>query len=108
LLPSLVGGRPFPRYQIRHAKKAHLITHLLDAERRPAHILDLSEVGVTLLLGRHLNPGKVVTVGLHHIPRGFGCELPARVVFAAECRGAFLLGAAFTRELTDEEMAGLL
>jgi hypothetical protein len=89
-------------------KRADVIAHLLDTERCPAHVLDLSKVGICLLCDRRVNPGDVVAVSLHHIPRQFACEVPVRVVFAAECQEAFLLGAAFTRQLTDAEMAGLL
>jgi hypothetical protein len=50
----------------------------------------------------------VVAVSLHHILRQFACEVPVRVIFAAACQETFLLGGAFTRQLTHEEMAGLL
>jgi hypothetical protein len=84
------------------------VAHLLDAEWWPADVLDLSKGGVSLFCDHGLNSGEVVTLSLHHIPRGFVCELPVRLLLAAECLGAYLLGAAFTRQLTDEEMAGLL
>jgi len=108
LLPPSEERRHFPRYQIHHDKNPHLVAHLLDSEWCPAHVLDLSKGGVSLFRDHHLNPGEVVTLSLHHIPREFVCELPVRLVLAEECLGAYLLGAAFTRELTDEEMAGLL
>jgi hypothetical protein len=108
VLPPSEERRRFPRYQIQHGKKPHLVAHLLDTERCPAHVLDLSKVGIGLLCDRRPKPGDVVALSLHHIPRQFACEVPVRVVFVAERQGAFLLRAAFTRQLTDEEMAGLL
>jgi hypothetical protein len=80
----------------------------LDGEHWPASVLDLSKWGVSLLFNRRLKPGDVVLLSLHHIPRRFVCELPVRIILAAEVQGAFLLGAAFTRQLTDQEIAGLL
>jgi hypothetical protein len=108
VLPSSEERRHFHRYQIHHGKKAHLVAHLVDAEWWPADVVDLSKGGVCLFCDHHLNPGEVVTLSLHHIPHRFVCELPVRLVLAVECLGAYLLGAAFTRELTDAEMAGLL
>jgi hypothetical protein len=108
LLPPSEERRHFPRYPIDPAKRADLVAHLLAAERHPAHILDLSRMGISLLCDHRLNPGEVVPLSLHHIPRRFECQLAVQIIFAEESQGAFLLGAAFTRELTDEEMAGLL
>jgi hypothetical protein len=108
VLPCSEERRQFPRYQIHHGKNPHLIAHLLDAEWWPAQVLDLSKGGISLYCDRRPNPGEVVTLNLHHIPHQFVRELPVRVVLATEVLGAFLLGAEFTRELTDEETAGLL
>jgi hypothetical protein len=108
VLPSSKERRQFPRYQIHHRKNPHLVAHLLDAEWWPAQVLDLSKGGISLFCDRHLNPGEVVTLSLHQISHKFSRELSVRVVLAAEFLGAFLLGAAFTRELTDEELAVLL
>jgi hypothetical protein len=95
------------RYDIHQGQNTHLVAHL-DDERWPAHVLDLSKGGISLLGDRRLEPGAVASLSLHHIPRQFACQLQVRVVFAANYEGSCLLGAAFTRELTDEEMAGLL
>jgi hypothetical protein len=107
LLPS-EERRHFPRYQIHHGKEPHLVAHLQDVDRYPAHILDLSRGGISLFCDHHLNPGDVVTLNLHHIPRRFVCDVSVRILLAKEFLGAFLLGASFTRELTDAEMEGLL
>jgi hypothetical protein len=107
LSPS-VERRHFPRHQIDPEKSFDLVAHLLDGERWLVDVLDLSKVGIGLLFDRRLNPDQVVTLSLQHIPRRFACALPVRVVFVAQYEGVFLLGAAFTRQLTDEEMAGLL
>jgi len=108
VLPSSKERRQFPRYQIHHGNRPHLVAHLLDAEWWPAQVLDLSKGGISLFCDRRVNPGEVVTLSLHHIPHRFSRELSVRIVLAAEFLGAFLLGAEFTRELTDEEMRGLL
>jgi hypothetical protein len=107
VLPPSEERRHFPRYQIEHGKKTHLVAHL-DAEWWPAHVLDLSKGGISLLCDHRLKPGSLAALSLYHIPHRFECELSVRIVLAAEFQGAFLLGAAFTRELTDEEMARLL
>jgi hypothetical protein len=108
VLPSSEERRHFPRHQIDPEQSFDLVAHLLDGERQLADVLDLSKVGIGMLFERRLNPDQVVTLNLHHISRRFACQLPVRVVFAADFEGVFLLGAAFTRQLTDEEMAGLL
>src|SRR6516225_1593948 len=108
VLPSTEEPRQFPSYYIHPEKRANLVAHLLAVERLPAHVLDLSKVAIRLFCDHRLKPGEVVALSLHHIPRRFACELPVRIALAEEFEGAFLLTAAFTRELTDEEMAGLL
>jgi hypothetical protein len=108
VLPPSDERRHFPRCRIDPDNAAHLVAHLLAGERCPAHIIDLSKGGISLVCDRCLIPGNVVALSLHHIPRRFACGLPVRVVFTEECVGAFLVGAAFTRELTDEEMAELV
>jgi hypothetical protein len=107
VLPPSEERRQFPRYQIHHEKKPHLVAHL-GPDWWPAHVLDLSKGGISLLCDHRLNPGDVVALSLYHIPHRFLCELPVRIVLAAEFQGAFLLGIALTRELTDEEMGRLL
>jgi hypothetical protein len=92
VLPPFEERRHFPRYQIHDGKKPHLAAHLLDAEWWPADVLDLSKGGVSLFRDHHLNPGEVVTLSLHHIPREFVCELPVRLVLAAECLGDICWG----------------
>jgi len=108
MLPPSEERRHFPRHQIDPEKSFDLVAHLLDGERWLADVLDLSKEGIGLLFDRRLNPDQVVTLSLHHRPRRFACELPVRVIFAAQYEGVFLLGAEFTRQLTDEEMARLL
>jgi len=107
VLPRSEERRQFPRHHIDHGKKPHLVAHL-GPEWWPAHVLDLSKGGIGLLCDHGLNPEDVVALSLYHIPHRFVCELPVRVILAEALQGAFLLGAAFTRELTDEEMARLL
>jgi hypothetical protein len=107
VLPPSEERRHFPRYQIQHGKKPHLVAHL-DAERWPVHVLDLSKGGISLLCDNYLKPGDVVALSLYHIPHRFECELAVQVILTEEIQGAFLVGAEFSRELTDEEMAQLL
>jgi hypothetical protein len=107
VLPPSEERRQFPRYQIHHGKKPHLVAYL-GPEPWPAHVLDLSKGGISLLCDHCLNPEDVVALSLYHIPHRFLCELPVRIVLATAFYETFLLGAAFTRELTDEEMARLL
>jgi hypothetical protein len=108
VLSPIQERRQFPRYYIHPEKRANLVAHLLAVERLPAHVVDLSKVGIRLFCDHRLKPGEVVVLSLHHIPRRFVCEVPVRIALAEEFEGAFLLRAAFTRELTDKEMAGLL
>jgi hypothetical protein len=107
VLPRSEERRQFPRYQIHHGKKPHLVAHV-GPEWWPAHVLDLSKGGIGLLCDHGLDPGDVVALSLYHIPHRFVCERPIQIVLAVACKGAFLLGAAFAGELTDGEMARLL
>ena len=75
----------------------------------PARVLELSSAGVRLLLRRRFEPGACVLVELANGARIFSCALVMRVAHVGEQGdGAFILGGAFARKLTQPELMALL
>jgi hypothetical protein len=75
----------------------------------PATVQDVARGGISLFLGRRLEPGTVLAVELHHGEAGAACALDARVVYVrAHGPGCWQIGCAFARPLTDEEFQNLM
>ncbi len=99
--------RRFPRQPAGLAIRSHVVATGF-GDLWPKAIHTLSAGGISLIVNRPINPGEVITLDLYHIPRRFACQLQLRVVSRTEYEGAYLVGGAFTRPLTQEELRGLL
>jgi c-di-GMP-binding flagellar brake protein YcgR len=74
-----------------------------------AVVLNISRGGMALLIGQHFEPGTILTVGLDSTTQDFLPPLKARVVHAQQRpNGDWVLGCAFVRPLTDEDLQALL
>jgi hypothetical protein len=72
-------------------------------------VQNISLGGINLILDRIVPSGKVVPVELHHRGRGFSCQRQMRVIYnIQDPRLGLVAGGAFSQELTDQEIRGLL
>jgi PilZ domain len=72
-------------------------------------VRNLSGIGISLVLSRPIPPGTVVTVDLWNPSRHVDCQVPARVVsLEPDSAGHFIMEGAFSRELSNEALKGLL
>jgi hypothetical protein len=113
LAPDLPGLTTLDRREaLRFAIHRDTAGHLIAAVGEtfwPARVIDLSARGVRLLLRRRFEPGKLVLVELANGRRVFSCALVMRVVHVTpQPDGAFLLGAEFSRKLSQRELMALL
>ncbi|HEV3260320.1 MAG TPA: PilZ domain-containing protein [Gemmataceae bacterium] len=75
----------------------------------PAEPQDMSRSGIRLLLTRPLEVGTEAMAVIYHPGRHFFLRVPLRVAYVIEQAGdRFIVGASFARELTADEMRGLL
>jgi hypothetical protein len=73
------------------------------------HVLDLSLVGLRLLLGRRLAPGSRLAIEVRARPGAASRRLVADVVHAHFCRhGGWELGCELVTKLSQEELRTLL
>ena len=80
-----------------------------DGASCPAQPQDISRSGVRLVLARRLDAGTEATAVVYHPGRQFFVRVPMRVAYVIEQPGGrFILGGAFARELSDDELRGLL
>ena len=82
-----------------------------DSETTPVlvEVRDLSAGGAGLVVNLGFAPGTVLDLQLSRPERGLQTLLPVKVVYAIEYpAGQFILGCSFGRELTDDELRGLL
>jgi hypothetical protein len=74
-----------------------------------AHVRNISATGISLLVNRALDPETILYVELCRPSRFWFCEVPVRVVYTVQHpEGEYIVGGAFMRELTDDEVKGLL
>jgi hypothetical protein len=80
----------------------------LDQVWWPATVCDLSKTGIGLVVSRRFEAGTLLAVELQSSTDSGGRKLLAHVRHAVERPDGWLLGCAFTQELTDQELAALL
>jgi hypothetical protein len=72
-------------------------------------VRNISQGGINLRLAHRIDPGTILTMKLFNTRRRFECSLPVRIIYNLERPdGDFLVGGAFERELTENEVNGLL
>ena len=99
--------RRFPRHPANAATQSHLVATEV-GEVSPRSILSISAGGISLITDRPIAPGRIATLDLYHIARGFFCHIPVRVVALTGSKGSFIMRGAFSRELTPGELQALL
>lgn len=81
----------------------------VDGDAWPAKVRNISVSGISLVVARKLDPETRVNVELYNKSRKYYCQIPLRIIYVLEKQdGNYILGAAFTRELSLEELQGLL
>src|SRR5262245_844427 len=108
--PRLPKGRRWKkvRFPCGADLSANLFTNPDGIPERPV-LRNLSGIGISFFLTRQLKPGLVVMVQLVNSVTAFGCQVPMRVVScAAHADEQFLVEGAFSRELRNAEVQGLL
>lgn len=74
-----------------------------------ARLRDLSAGGIGLILERRFEPGMVLAAELTNAAKSFSRQAQLRVVHAtAQADGSYVVGCAFGRLLTDQELQALL
>lgn len=76
---------------------------------RRVRVHDISQGGIALVLRKPLRPGKLLFIQVKNRILGFSFDLAAEVRHATKhTPGHWLVGCAFTRELSPAELASLL
>ena len=105
---SRADGRSGVRLAVSPETAKHLVAAVGEA-LWPARVLELSSAGVRLLLRRRFEPGAWVLLELANRARASSCALVLRVTHVTDQGdGAFVLGGAFARKLTYQELTALL
>lgn len=77
--------------------------------RITAPVRNISSTGLSVFVNRPLVPGSVLNTELSRPSRFWCSEIPLRVVYSLPHPGGeFIVGGAFARELTTDELHGLL
>lgn len=106
--PDLKDRRRSVRYPCNLATSQHLVA-VVDAVGGVSKVRNISVDGISLIVSRRLDPEAIVNLQLVNRGRLFGCQVPMRVVYVLDHpEGDFIVGGAFTRELSVEEVMGLL
>jgi hypothetical protein len=96
------------RFTISPETSCHLVAGVGET-LWPARVLELSSTGIRVHLRRRFEPGAWVLLELANGARIFSCALVLRVSHVAEQGdGSFVLGGAFARRLTYQELMALL
>lgn len=74
-----------------------------------AHVRNISATGISLIVDHDLDQDSEVQLQLRNLTKLFSCRIPLRIVYMVERpSGEWILGGAFVRKLTDNEMKALL
>lgn len=109
---SVLPPAPERRIPAPHRKSSATFNYLtarLEGQARPATVRNISSGGITVYLDRWLEPETIVMLELINRGMMFSCRLPLRVVYMLERpSGDWILGGAFARKLSEDEMHALL
>jgi hypothetical protein len=85
------------------------INATLETERQSAQVRNLSAGGISLIVDREFEPQTILSLRLFNTTRCYACSLRIRVVYSVpHPSGEWILGGAFTRNLTDQELEAFL
>ncbi len=111
MLGNLQHGQAAERRQTaRCACESECRWHLHAEEPRPARIQDVSAQGISLVVGRSLEPGMVVNVEIRQSDRR-PLSRPARVIHVTPASGSeaeWIVGCVFADRLANSELEALL
>jgi hypothetical protein len=106
--PSGAERRAALRYGISLETSGRLIASL-EGEPLPLRVRNLSVAGISLVVPRRLDSDTILDLQLLNRPQMFLCQVQVRITYAVEHpSGDWILGGAFTRPLTEEEVRLLL
>jgi hypothetical protein len=106
--PQGAERRRSSRYPPRPETRGQLIADE-SGDSWPVALRNVSAHGVSLVFGRRLELESSLTLKLDDAEGTFSARLPIRVVYAIQQQGEeVILGCAFGRDLTPDEVQGLL
>lgn len=104
-----VERRESLRYYPRGTETFHHLHGIVEGSSGTAQVRNLSGGGVSLVFDRRIEPEAVVTLQLRNTAQPYACKLSLRVIYLQERpSGQWILGGAFMRKLTHEELQALL
>jgi len=108
--PVLSGAerREAIRYGISLETSARLMA-AVEGDTAPVRVRNISAGGISLVLGRGVDPDTMLNVELLNRPNMFLCKVQVRVTYAVEHpSGDWIIGGSFNRKLADLELRSLL
>ncbi|MFN4258734.1 MAG: PilZ domain-containing protein [Gemmataceae bacterium] len=97
-----------PRFPCNLDTSCTLIASV-EGEAQPVKVRNISAGGISLIVPRGFEPHSVLTLQLVNKLKNYRCDVRIRVIYCLEHpTGEWILGAAFTRNLTDEELRAFL
>lgn len=96
------------RYNI-NLETSVLLIAALEGDTTPIRVRNISSGGISLVLTRGVEPDTVLSIQLLNRPRMYFCKVDVKVTYVVEHpSGDWILGGAFARKLTNEELRALL
>lgn len=96
------------RYTINLDTSCRLLA-MVQGESNPIRVRNISAGGISLVLPRELPPDTLLEIELLNRPQMFLCKLQVNITYRVEHpSGDWIMGGAFLRRLTDEELRMLL
>ncbi len=96
------------RYTITLETSCRLLA-MVQGEANPIRVRNISAGGISLVLQNEVPADTLLDIELLNRPQMFLCKLQVRITYRVEHpTGDWIIGGAFTRRLTDEELKLLL
>jgi hypothetical protein len=96
------------RYTITLETSCRLLA-MVQGEANPIRVRNISAGGISLVLHNEVPSDTLLDIELLNRPQMFLCKLQVRITYRVEHpTGDWIIGGAFTRRLTDEELKLLL
>lgn len=106
--PSGAERRETIRYGINLETSCRLLA-MVEGEPHPVRVRNISAGGISLVLSHEVPADSILEIELLNRPEMFLCKLQVQITYRVEHpTGDWILGGAFTRKLTDEELKLLL
>jgi len=96
------------RYTITLETSCRLLA-MVQGESNPVRVRNISAGGISLVLNNEVPADTLLEIELLNRPQMFLCKLQVRITYRVEHpTGDWIIGGAFTRRLSDEELKLLL